>query len=157
MTKEQLDYFAQQTEHVATRAAKNAVRTYRNRALAGFIVLILGIGYVQHSQASNATTARNAIVKSGRVVSVTGCNRDFRTQTALRGVLQASESFSKQAAKNGTITQADLAERVKFYETQINNLELPDCRAAQAILTDDPRTIGDVPPALHPPDATPTP
>ncbi len=148
MTQEQLDYFTEQTVKAVEKGTKRGVKHYRNNALIGFALLVIGLFYVVHL----ADESREAIVKSGRVVSVSGCNRDYHSLTALRGTLMASKKFTINAGKQGVISPAEVAVRVKFYDDQLENLKLPDCRIAAKVVTDDPTKIGDVPVPLHPPD-----
>jgi hypothetical protein len=150
MTGEQLDFFTQQTERTATKAARIAVREYRNRAIVGFIILLFGIIYVQWYNSHTAKEAREAIVQSGRAVALLGCNRDYHTQQALRSVITASKAFAVTAEKNGVITEADLAARQDFYDAQLAKIEIPDCRAAKSVVTDDPRDLGPLPEPLYP-------
>ncbi len=152
MTTEQLDYFTEQTVKAVEKGTKKGVRHYRNNAIIGFLLLLFGLGYVQWRAMESAVESRDAIVKSGRVVSVSGCNRDYRSLTALRGTLKASRRFTVNAGKQGVIGPSEVATRLAFYDAQLDRLRLPDCRVAAKVVTDDPKDIGDVPVPLHPPD-----
>jgi hypothetical protein len=150
MTTEQLDYFTEQTVRAVERGTKKGVQHYRNNAIIGFIILALGIGYIQWDHSNHTKESREAIVKSGRAVALLGCNRDYNTQNALRGVLTASKEFARTAARRGNITGADLQERLAFYDRQLERIEVPDCRTARSVVTDDPRDVGELPAPLYP-------
>lgn len=137
MTVEQLDFFTLQTE----RAVNKALRSFRNRALQGFLLLLVGLmvlTYVQrHDQmerreATNA--ARDQIVESGRAVALTGCNRDFQTAQAFQATIKAL----RDAAKKRNPQTPETAMAVDFYDEVLEISPLPDCRKAENIVTQDP-------------------
>lgn len=150
MTQAQLDFFTYAAHRTATKAARTAAQHVQRRALGGFLILLAGLMLVLWLSAHDSTDSRAAIVKSGRVVSVSGCNRDFNTQTALRGVLISSDQFSRQALETGRITAEEYQIRREFYNQQLANLVLPDCRDSEKVVTDDPRDIQSIPDPLYP-------
>jgi hypothetical protein len=152
LTDEQIALIGSHTE----RAAAKALRRYVRGSVVGFLILVAGLGYSLHeSNADSARASRNlqhealssrtAIVQSGRIVAVDGCNRDFATITRLRLVLMRSRDIVRRNVEDGTYTQHQGAVAEKFYARQIRELSLPDCRQAKSIITDDPRRLG-IPP-----------
>lgn len=137
MTSEQLEFFTGQTE----RAVRKALRVYSRRAIIGFIVLFLAftanVLYSNHV----ASSGRDAVINSGNIVAVSGCNRDYRSAQAIRGVLIASKDFTKQAIKRGSLSPSEAIDRLNFYDTQLAKLPLPDCRQSASVLTDNPNVF----------------
>lgn len=143
LTEEQLSLISTWSE----RAVKHGVRRYARGALVGFLILLASNIYVWSFSNRNNSDSRSAIVQSGKVVSVAGCNRDFNTITALRGVLTNARAFQDAALKRGDITREQFDRAQDYYDQQLSALKLPDCRKAERILTSD---TGDVPPAPVP-------
>ena len=143
LTEEQLNLIGEETR----RAANKVLHNYRRTAIVGFLVLLLANAYVWYDSNTNNQDSREAIVQSGQVVSVSGCNRDFRTTQALHAILQTSDDFNQAAAKKGDITQAQADEAHTYYQQFIKSLPLPDCKAAGDVLTSE---TGDVPPTPKP-------
>lgn len=149
LTEEQLALISTWTTH----ATKKSLRHYTRNAIIGFLILLASNLYVWIDSNNDSSKQREAIVESGKVVSVAGCNRDFNTITALRGVLTNARSFQDAALKRGDITQAQYGRAQVYYDEQLKALKLPDCRDAEAILTSEK---GEVPPAPKPLYPTPT-
>ena len=146
LTQEQLDLISFHTE----RAAAKALKSYVRRAVIGFLILLAGIGYAIHDQNVFTGQARESIVRSGKVVSVSGCNRDYQTISALRGVLTTAQAIQEKAFRAGDIPKSVLERSNAFYTSQLELLMLPDCRTAREILTDDPNAEIKVPEPLFP-------
>jgi hypothetical protein len=153
MTEEQLEWWAESTR----RAVDKALAKYMKRSAVGFLLLFVGFLFNAWNNENQwdrietaATEGRAALVESGDIIAVDGCNRDFRTTQALRGVLQASADFSRQNFKEGLIDQDQLNQRLSFYQSQLANLQPPDCRKTQGILTDDADHPLKVPEPLYP-------
>lgn len=141
MTEEQLEFFATETN----RAVRKALRRYAKPAIVGYVLLMIGVlaaFQVNNNDRSvrriEAGKSREAIVLSGRAVAVSGCNRDFKTISALRGVLIASKAFQQRQVRDGLISPETFERARKFYDTQLASLQLPDCRDSESLLTDDP-------------------
>jgi hypothetical protein len=160
LTQEQLDWVTAQTERAAAKAAAQAaekaaeegVRKGRKQqarqARIGFIILLLGILLVFHLGNRASDGERQAIVDSGKVVSVDGCNRDYTEDVRIRDVFLTSRSIIKNRLEAGESAdpQADKA-AVRFYDEQLLAFKLPDCRRAEALLTSDPdRFVPDIEP-----------
>lgn len=151
-----------QTEFLAVREAElegirerrnsQHFKRFRNSALAGFLVLAGGIGGSIYASSKDSDEGRSAIVQSGRIVAVDGCNRDFTTIQRLRNVLLASQAFQRRAFEAGRITADQYAEAAGFYQEQLAGLPLPDCRDARTIITDDPNKPKAVPDPKYPTD-----
>jgi hypothetical protein len=147
LTIEQLRYF----EEAQSRAVHTAVNRVRKSAVIGFLILLLGIGFNIWDNKQQGEHSRHAIVNSGRVVSVAGCNRDFHTITATRGVLIAAKKNVRAQEKAGRFTKDQADDAVTFYNTQLGKLTLPDCRLARTIVTDDPDKLRPIPTPLYVP------
>jgi hypothetical protein len=139
-------------------AVSAALKHYRRQATKGFIGLTIGLalalGLQQHDAANQrheGEKSRQAIVRSGRFVSVDGCNRSFRFAKNIRGVLITAERESYRAFKAGQITPDRFQTAKAFYIASLAENPLPDCRRAARILTDDPTKVPDAAPtALFP-------
>jgi hypothetical protein len=152
MTHEQLNYFTRQT----SRAVDKALSKYMARAAVGFILLFAGFLFNAWNNAqqwerieSDAEQARATLIESGDIIAVDGCNRDFRTTQTLRGVLEASAEFTRQSYSEGRLDKAELEQRLTFYNEQLAQLQPPDCRKAQGIITDDEDHPLEIPEPLY--------
>lgn len=150
---EQLAFFTAQTE----RAVKKGVRYYRNRAMVGFVALLIGLGGAFYAQSEDradrraeADGQREAIVTSGRALAVDGCNRDFRDREGLRNVLIAAQVSIPTSLERGDITKRQAEFALNFYAEQLRRLPLPDCRDARGLLTADPNEVPAIPTPLFP-------
>lgn len=150
ISEEQLAWFSMQTE----RAVRKALWQYGKRAILGYVLLLAGIVIAllmiesdRDTRRADAAQSRHALVVSGRAVSVSGCNRDFRTTKVLRGVLVASKRFNEQRLHRKEVTLEGFNRANAFYNDQLSRLALPDCRDAEHLLTDDPHEpIPQIPP-----------
>lgn len=146
LTEEQLNLIGAETQHAAAKVLKR----YSLSAVVGFLIL-LGTNVFVWGTAQNLNQeSRDAIVVSGKVVSIEGCNRDFQTISALRGVLTAAQRQGEKAADAGDISPAQLERSRDFYDTQLKKLRLPDCKVAGEILTADKDELPRVPTPLRP-------
>lgn len=134
-------------EESRKRSVDHAVRRYVVSATIGFVILLGANIFVWQTANSQNTASREAIVDSGKTVSIAGCNRDYRSTQALRSILQTSDDFNQAAAKKGEITQAQADVAHKYYQRFIRSIPLPNCKEAGEILTSE---SGDVPPAPKP-------
>ena len=144
--------------HYMTPGAREAFANYRRNAVIGFLILLLGIGYVQWDSDNSNREAREdiqkqsvqadrAIVKSGRTVSVAGCNRDFVTITRLRELILVGRQDIREYVADGTLTPAQGVRAQQRITERVRRYPLPDCREAEKIVTDNPR---DLPPTPEP-------
>lgn len=145
-----------------TAYSRSHLRRYARAATAGFVVAVLGIGGAFYTQGQDraaadkaATAGREAIVQSGRAVSVSGCNRSFRLTDKLRGILARGQDFQREALKRGDISPETFARATAYYEQQLAELPLPDCREAEEVVTDDPNQPILVPEPLYSQPAQP--
>ena len=146
LTEEQLAYFSASTK----RAVDNALRRFRRSAVAGFLILLLGVGYNLYDTRTASDEGRHAIVQSGRVVAVDGCNRDFRTIGILRAQIIKGKEQIQAYVEDGTITQAAADRQIKATDELLAKYKQPDCRVADKLLTDDPDVKRPVPKPLYP-------
>lgn len=152
LTYEQLEFFTEQTERAVQKAndfsAAADRRAWRNR-MTGFAILFLAfLGNVLYSNHISAES-RDQVIRSGDLVAVDGCNRDFRSTTAVRGVLVASKGFIRQSVRRGALSQEEASVRLAFYDSLLDDLPLPDCRKADDVLTDDPDAQVAIPQPLY--------
>jgi hypothetical protein len=140
MTDEQLEFFTRQTD----LAVRKALRKYSRAALAGFLILMIGVGIAFHNVSTlaskvekNAGESRSALVQSGRAVAVDGCNGRFESQSQFRDTLRRLDRSNALAYKNGTITAEQRRSAKEFYRGALGRAVLPDCRLAAKLLTDN--------------------
>lgn len=152
MTSEQLQFFTKQTE----RAVAKATRRVTQRATAGFLILLIGLGgqyYVGQqdlvARREIAQKQRTAIVHTGNAVAVAGCNRDFISTKALRGLLMSALSQTTAARKRGDISAEQYGRAKSFYTAQLANLPLPDCRPVAHLVSADPNKPTSIPTPLY--------
>lgn len=128
------------------------LRLWAKGIVIAFGILFAGNGYALYSNSVDNQTSTDATVKSGRVVSVAGCNRDFDTISKLRDLLtQASDSVERNN-KLGLYTHQQYTQARDFYAKQLASLTLPDCRKSKSVVTDNPSKIGPVPVPRYPGD-----
>ena len=150
VTLDQLNFFTEQTD----RAVRKSLRIFSRRAVAGFIVLfVAAIGNVWFASRVSHN-AREAVIKSGDAVAISGCNRDFRTIETLRVLLKTAAAASASQEKKGEISHERGAAAKQFYVSQLKALKLPDCRKSDDILTDNPNKQVAVPEPLYPGSTT---
>lgn len=146
LTEEQLALISLWTQH----AAKKSLKHYTRNAVLSFLLLLATNVFVWSTAQTLNNDSRQAIVHSGKFVSVAGCNRDFHTIQALRGILTSSRTFQKAALKRGDITQEQFDRSQPYYTKQLAALQLPDCQAAGAVLTSDQDHLAPIPKPLTP-------
>lgn len=153
VTQEEIDFYrAERQEDI-----RGALRHFSKRAVAGFLILLVGLivafkvgsDYNTHNNFV-AEQNRNAIVQSGRVISVAGCNRDFKSISALRGILIRAQVSIALQHKAGVLTGTQYQRALDYYQKALDAIRLPDCRLAEEVVTDDPTKARPVPEALYP-------
>lgn len=160
LTQDQLEHFAAEARRAAAKGAREGARRQARSALLGFLILFAGISYNVYDIRHSAATSRRAIVQSGRVVSVDGCNRDYRDDRRFIALLNHSVVLVKRSIKQQHLEGTPQAkEALAFYRTEIRNAtnQLPDCRKAVSVVTDDPSKPQPTIVPLHRPDAASTP
>lgn len=158
LTPEQLDYFTEQTRRVVQRERAYDRRRFTRwirGALVGYFVLFLGILAMYQNGQSTSDSERAAIVQSGRVIAVDGCNRDFKTNERVRNLILAAQELTNQQIAKGKVTPEEAQQARDYYNSQLAGLVLPNCTEAETLLTDDPNAVIDVPTPLKPPAARP--
>lgn len=128
-------------EHVREEATVVSCRQFnrwKRNALIAYIAVAFALGANIAIDRERAGDARAALVNSGRIVSVDGCNRDFRLYQKVRAVFLRSLDAITQQRNSGLITQAQYLRAKNFYETELSNFALPDCRITENLLTADP-------------------
>lgn len=122
----------------------------RGWALLAFGVLAFGIGLAIQSVEKSSDQAQRAIVNSGRVISVAGCNRDYEFTGVIRAQLAASRRQIERARTRGDLSNARARENDEFFATQLALIKRPDCREAVRVVTDNPDNIRiGIPPPLY--------
>lgn len=134
----------------SVEGVRKAIRRYQRSALAGFLLLLAGIGVTIQVDSSRSADARQSIVESARAVSIIGCNRDLRTNLKLRGILEASRLSTEERFEAGEITKAQRDRAVAFYNEQVAEIPAPDCRRLTDIISDDANKPVVVPEPLYP-------
>lgn len=130
------------------------LRRYRNGAVAGFFVLLLGIGaqnYISNKDTSQVSDqGRSAIVHSGRYVGVESCNRDFRFDEELRALIRQAGASTDKREASGTLSHQDAADERRQTAKALEKIALPDCRSVANAITDNPENIKPSPKPLYP-------
>ncbi len=119
------------------RAVKRALKTQRRRTMGAFLLLLVGLMLVVGLQQHDDSEAREAIVRSGTIVAVDGCNRDFRNDMRLRRSFQRLKDASTASFEAGRVDFDRYAAAQEFYDREISFLDGPDCRRAASIITSD--------------------
>jgi hypothetical protein len=130
----------------ARAVARAENRKQRRNAVIGYLILVAGLVGVYAISQKDAGDARSAIVTSGKIVSVEGCNRDFEAAVGLRAVLVRGEAFIKAQRDDNLISEAAYKAGVAYYAEQKQNIKVPDCREVANVITDDPRKTTYPPP-----------
>lgn len=151
------------TEEQLGALIKRALKSFSKKATAGFLVLLIGVGvnsyFGQHyntvareRDAKTTMRASQAIVRSGNLVAVDGCNREYRSTQGLRDIVSHGADAVKRQHSQGLLTSEQERKSLAFYQELNEKLVLPDCRDAAKILSIDPKKV-QTPPArpLHPP------
>lgn len=134
LTEEQLALMTEQTR----RAVHQTLRHWRIGATAGFVVLVLGVAGAFFANAHDQDASNRAIVRSGTLVAVDACNRDYRSREGDIKLFRRLIVAAGQSYKDGRITTEQYNAAVMFYQKEISKRPLPDCRKAIKTLTDDP-------------------
>lgn len=145
-----------QNFNTSAPVSQGQFRRWRRWGVVAWVFLFGTSAGVYQLGSDEARKSRAAIVVSGRVVAVEGCNRDFKSLTVARKTLDAQRAGLKVFVDDGTITQAGYDKSVANLDKLEPLLTAPDCRKVAALLTDDPRDTRFPPPfPLYPgsPDA----
>lgn len=112
-----------------------ALRYYTRRATLWFVLLSVAAITNGVFTSQFAASGRDAIVKSGRVVAVAGCNRDYQDREKFRALLQR---LKKATRANPATTPEQKRTALDFYNDQLKAYPSIDCRPSAMIITDDP-------------------
>jgi hypothetical protein len=136
MTIDQMTWVAEQTEHAVRKTARKVVLS----ALVGYVILFAGTLGVYHNGQATSSNEQKAIIQSGNVVAVDGCNRDFQDQQRWINLLERLRDASVASYKDGRVDEERYQQALEFYsgEIALANKAVPDCRKSEHILTDDP-------------------
>lgn len=148
MTEDQLALMSHHTERAVTRA----LHRWRIGATTGFLILLIGVAGAFAVNNRDQRIARDAIIKSGSVVAVDGCNARYHDRAALRAIFIRLQTAVLQQAQNENIPVSSRRVQfaLEFYRDQLQRLPLPDCRPTAHILTDQPYPPVRVPTPKHP-------
>lgn len=130
------------------------VRRYAVGATIAFFLLVAASVYSANEAGNSAADARTAaktaakvsadsrvaLVASGKVALVTGCNRDFHTQGAFVDLLQRLDKATEANYRAGKSTKEARDAARAFYQPEIRKAMrlVPDCRVVENVLTADP-------------------
>lgn len=123
-----------------------ALKHYSRRATTWFAILTVAaiLNGVYTSQQSGR--GRDAIVTSGRVVSVAGCNRDYQDREKFRELLiRLKQAARASAAADPNADPERLRAALDFYNDQLKAYPSLDCRASAKVITDDPTKLPKTP------------
>lgn len=113
-------------------------RNYRRNAAAAFVILTLGIIAAFAIRLDESKQRDAAIVRSGTVIAIDGCNRNYRTIRAARAAIARAALNTKRLEDGGVITPAQAEAARDQYTYALSELRLPDCVATSKILSSDP-------------------
>lgn len=140
------------TEEYVDKRVNEALSAYRRQALVGFLILLVGLIAASVRTETLSDNSRQAIVDSGDVVAVSGCNRDYDTIDALRDQLEVSLDRIDQLERDGTYTHAQAKAGRESTHQFLDKYQLPDCRPVQNILTAEPGASFRIPEPRYPGD-----
>lgn len=157
ITPEEARWYSQQRQQDIDAAVRRSASHVTHRATIGFLILLVGLliafkvgSNYNADRVKEASANRNAIVTSGRVVSVAGCNRDFKTISSLRGILIRAQTSVRLQRKADILSEKQYQRAVSYYQKALDEVRLPDCRAAESVVTDDPTKARPIPEPLYP-------
>jgi hypothetical protein len=152
MTEDQLEWISRQTSRAVNHAVDQAMRTYSKAAATGFVILLLGLVLCVYVVQNYDAAARRAIVDSGRAISVSSCNRDFDSISKDRNLLQRGRENIQQQYAAKDITETAYRRSIAFYDRELREYRLPDCREALDVVTDNPNAPIFIPRPRYPLD-----
>lgn len=146
LTQEQLDFFSTQTAEAVKKSNKRVLRS----AFAGYLILLVGVFGMYENGQSVSGNERQAVVDSGTVISVDGCNRDFQDREVLRAQIEKGKKTTLQYVKDGTLTQKQADRAIRETDEFLKSYPSIDCRPAAKILTDNPDDVTRIPEPMYP-------
>lgn len=145
MTREQLDFFTEQTERAARKGGRIGARSVRRDATIAFLVLLAGLLLAFYLQSQDQDARRDEIESSRRVqilatqaASVSNCNALFLSVTNTRKLLVRLDEANLAQYRARAITRQQRDRAHKFYAQLTNELKLPDCRKQAKLISLDP-------------------
>lgn len=126
-------------------AFKSDFRRYQREAVIGFVILLLGVAaafYAQNQDRANrreelrATASRQ--LDAVRAAAVKNCNDTFISVRNTRAVLLVAAKTTTAQYEAGVIDKKQYVQAKQFYDVNLSNLRLPDCREIAALIADDP-------------------
>lgn len=148
-----------EVEQIAKDAATHAVRTFRNGALTGFVILTFGVigAFValEQDRDTRRVEFRNNYalqVEGGRAAGVLNCNSIYNLTEGVRGVLTIAQAATDKQYEADLISKTQHDQAKLFYRASLEGIDLPDCRQVDELISTDPTVpIPDVDP-LYPSD-----
>ena len=131
-------------------SVRRAVHHYRNQALVGFLLLLTGFGVNTYIDRQDTQSQQDALVSSAKAVAVDGCNRDFVDRARFRNLLERLKDSARLSYRAGRTTQEQYETAVLFYDSQLREFSLLDCRDAEALLTTDKTNQSEPPKPYYP-------
>lgn len=127
-------------------------KRWRVGATAAFVLLFASSWFAVQQATSLNAESRDAIVQSGTVVAVEGCNRDYIT-------IKAEIANIESRRTNLKILTDEPKKKLPAYQEALANLDknqgalevaLPDCRRSARLITDSESALSyNVPTPLH--------
>lgn len=127
-----------------------------HKPILAFLGLALALGTTVYRSEDLRNDSRVGFINSGTAGVIVGCNRDFDTLTKVRGLFVRLDDANLQSYRSGKTTAEARREAKVYYQGELKNFELPDCRKAKITDTD----LVKIPEAYYPgsphaPQATP--
>lgn len=134
------------------RAVQKALAHYRRQAVWAFVILGIGLVIAFAVQRYDNAATNDAIVSSGSVVAVEGCNRDFTRDMRWRRTFIRFRIGNRISYKAGRTPFTRYVMMQKFWDKEIRELDktLPDCRDAATSITVNTTRHLTVPRPLYP-------
>jgi len=146
-------------------AAEHAARHVSKRATIGFVILAIGLiltvfvggqriqdlGRTQRNAIKNTALESTAQAKrAGEVVTIQGCNRDFKSTEKIRALLIRLKQANDISFQMGRITAAQHKVAADFYLDQLKRINLPDCRESIEAFNTNVDSLRPLPQPLYP-------
>ncbi len=145
------------------RAIQTAQKRWIRLALTGYLILFSGLvgerlvsAHDTGQRRADNAKSRQAIVQTGTVALIDGCNGRFEDRTALRDILISTRREVVKRLKNPQLTneqRQQLRFAKQFYDARLDKLPLPDCRNQLDVISADPDAVVILPEPKYPPAA----
>lgn len=124
---------ARKTAEDARASTKNALRNYSRKATAGFLVLLVAVGYVVYDTTKTSRDADALLAESRVSVIKSLCSTDNELAVSLRRILDGQIEFVRENPERPPPT---LEQRVDAIRALQSGIPIPDCNAVRMEVED---------------------